>query len=259
MVRAVVVTGASRGFGRAVAVDLATRWPGSHFVLTARDPAALLETRRLMLERSASSSVCVQALDVSELSGMKANMAQLLASVPADHSSLCLVNNAGTLGPLQRITDCTDPAAIQAHMALNVTSPMVLCALAIQKAAATGTPLTIVNVSSLAAVQPFDCWASYCTNKAARDMFHRCIAEEAEQAGQDVRVLNYAPGPLDTEMQAQIRDVMPDVPLRSVFDGMHKEGKLLTAEESAHTLGLLLQEDSYKTGSHVDFYDVSKL
>lgn len=38
-------------------------------------------------------------------------------------------------------------------------------------------------------------------------MFNRCVQEEATQTGQDVRVLNYAPGPLDTLMQTQIREV----------------------------------------------------
>jgi NAD(P)-dependent dehydrogenase (short-subunit alcohol dehydrogenase family) len=39
------------------------------------------------------------------------------------------------------------------------------------------TALQIVNVSSLAAIQPFDSWGIYCTAKAAREMFHRVIAE----------------------------------------------------------------------------------
>jgi NAD(P)-dependent dehydrogenase (short-subunit alcohol dehydrogenase family) len=66
------------------------------------------------------------------------------------------------------------------------------------------TELIIVNISSLAAIQPFSTWGLYCTGKAARDMFFSTIA--AENRNGTVSVLNYAPGPLDTDMQTEIRD-----------------------------------------------------
>ena len=259
MVRAVIVTGASRGFGRSVAVELAKRWIGSTFILTARDQISLEETQRLVLDQSPGSLVRLHQMDLGDMSSIQGNLQTLLDSVPREHTSMCLVNNAGSLGPLERISELADPSVIQAHLGLNVTSPMMLCSLAVRKAVTSGVPLSIVNVSSLAAVQPFDCWMTYCTSKAARDMLHRCVAEEAKQAGQNVRVLNYAPGPLDTEMQSEIRNDMPDVPLKDEFAGMHSEGKLLTADQSAHILGQLLEEDTYESGAHVDYYDVSKL
>lgn len=52
---------------------------------------------------------------------------------------------------------------------------------------------------------------------------------------------------------------MPDVELRQVFQDMHSEGKLLTADESAEVLAGVLEEDRFESGSHIDFYDVSKL
>ena len=76
----------------------------------------------------------------------------------------------------------------------------------------------VVNVSSLCAVQAFDSWGIYCAGKAARDMYHAVLAQELTKqaaatvegtaggvSGRKMLVLNYAPGPLDTDMQKEIR------------------------------------------------------
>jgi sepiapterin reductase len=76
----------------------------------------------------------------------------------------------------------------------------------------------VVNVSSLSAVQAFDSKGIYCAGKAAREMYHAVLAQElANQAAVTVEgsaggisarkmlVLNYAPGPLDTDMQKELR------------------------------------------------------
>jgi sepiapterin reductase len=66
--------------------------------------------------------------------------------------------------------------------------------------------LVIVNISSLAAIKPFSTWSVYCMGKAAREMFHQVLAEEHKNSKSGVKVLNYAPGPLDTDMQKDIRE-----------------------------------------------------
>ncbi len=55
---------------------------------------------------------------------------------------------------------------------------------------------TVVNISSLMALRAQETWSLYCSGKAARDMFFRVVA--AEEKG--VTVLNYAPGPVLTDM-----------------------------------------------------------
>jgi sepiapterin reductase len=99
-------------------------------------------------------------------------------------------------------------------------------------------------------IEPFDCWSVYCSVKAARDMFHQCIATE-----NNVRVLNYAPGPLDTDMQKEIRDNMPNVPLKAVYTQMHQDKKLVSPHESAQKLLSLIIQDTFKNGAHLDYYE----
>ena len=103
-----------------------------------------------------------------------------------------------------------------------------------------------MNVSSLAAVQAFPTWGVYCAGKAARDMFTAVGA--SEMAGKvcscaalvengerklDARfvvqrplvsMLNYAPGPMDTDMQASLResDTM-DEGIKVYMSNMHAE------------------------------------
>ncbi len=56
-------------------------------------------------------------------------------------------------------------------------------------------------------------------------------------------------------MQEKIRNNMPPVPLRTLFEDMHKENKLVDPYISAKVLIKLLEDDVYENGSHVDFYD----
>ena len=58
-----------------------------------------------------------------------------------------------------------------------------------------------MNVSSLAAVTPFKTWGVYCAGKAFRDMYHRTLCLENGH----LKVVNYAPGAMDTDMQGEIR------------------------------------------------------
>ena len=89
----------------------------------------------------------------------------------------------------------------------------------------------------------------------------RNIAHEASiREGPDskrLKCLNYAPGPIDTEMQRQIRHDMPNVPLKQQYHDMHTQGQLIDPNVSARKRIRLLIEDSYESGSHIDFYEVS--
>lgn len=84
-----------------------------------------------------------------------------------------------------------DPAEVNSYWALNLTSTLCLTT-CILKAfpASPNLSRTVVNVSSLCALQPFKGWALYCAGKAARDMMFQVLAAEEPS----VRVLSYAPG-----------------------------------------------------------------
>ena len=113
----------------------------------------------------------------------------------------------------------------------------------------------VINISSLAALQPFETWGSYCAGKAARDSLFKNMAVEE---GEDWTVLNYAPGPLDTKM---IQDLLDDknthANIRSAFENMKSSNSLLTPEQSAKRLIEILNKPkgAFKSGDHIDYFD----
>jgi sepiapterin reductase len=109
-------------------------------------------------------------------------------------------------------------------------------------------PLTLVNMSSLAALQPFDCWSLYCCGKAARDQFFRSVALEFPH----VRVLNYAPGPCDTRLKTQILTEMPD---GNELKAQMQALDWIPVEKTVDVLLNLLLKNEFENGTHLDYYD----
>ena len=201
-----VVTGASRGLGRALAGALAAA--GARVVLVARDAGPLEEAAATI--RRAGGEAHAVAGDVADKDATYAiagQAAALLGSVDL------LVNNASTLGPvplrLLLDTDCED---LERALAVNLTGPFRLT-----KALAGAMVLrgqgTIVNVTSDAATVPYERWGAYGASKAALEQLGRVWA--AELAGTGVRVLSVDPGEMDTQMHAE---AMPDADRSQLAD-----------------------------------------
>ncbi|XP_019408917.1 PREDICTED: sepiapterin reductase, partial [Crocodylus porosus] len=166
---------------------------------------------------------------------------------------LLLINNAGSLGDVSKFfVDFTSPDEVNSYLAFNVTSALCLTS-SILKAFGKrpGLHRTVVNISSLCALKPFKSWTLYCTGKASRDMMFQVLALEEP----DVRVLNYAPGPLDTDMQELARTKTGDAELRQFFFDHKESGQLLDCSVSAQKLVTLLLDDTFSSGVHIDFYE----
>nr|XP_040054488.1 sepiapterin reductase a [Gasterosteus aculeatus aculeatus] len=253
-----IITGASRGFGRTVAREMSRLLkPGSALVLTARSVDELRALQAELAESEAGRAgllvECVVA-DLSEADGLESIVKASKVAFSEDMDHVLLVNNAASLGDVSRYAKSfTDMAEVDSYLSVNVSSSLCLTASVLQAfPQRPGQLRTVVNISSLCALQPFRSWVLYCTGKAARDMMFRVLAEEEP----DVRVLNYAPGPLDTAMQTVARSRTADPDVRKSFSDMFAQGQLLTCEASCSKLMKLLLEDGYTTGAHIDVYDV---
>uniref|UniRef100_A0A8C3V9E9 Sepiapterin reductase n=1 Tax=Catharus ustulatus TaxID=91951 RepID=A0A8C3V9E9_CATUS len=254
---ACVVTGASRGFGRSLARLLAPQLgPGSVLLLLARSEDA--DTGNGTGNGTGGGPglrvQCVPA-DLGSEEGMRRASAALRELLQdSSFGRLLLINNAGSLGDISKsFQDLSDLQEINTYFSFNISSALCLTSTALRAfGARPGCSRTVVNISSLCAREPFPSWALYCAAKAARDMMFRVLA--VEEPG--LRVLSYAPGPLDTDMQLLARTRTGDLGMRQKFQRMQEQGQLINSSVSAQKLLQLLQEDSFPSGAHVDFYDI---
>ncbi|ELW64036.1 Sepiapterin reductase [Tupaia chinensis] len=250
-----VLTGASRGFGRVLAQLLAPLLsPGSVLVLTARSDEAL---QQLEAELGAGRPG-LRLVRVPADLGSQAGLQKLLGALrelprPEGLQRLLLINNAATLGDVSKgFVDLPDAAEVNNYWALNLTSMLCLTSSLLKAFPdSPGLSRTVVNISSLCAQQPFKGWTLYCGGKAARDMMFQVLAAEEPS----VRVLSYAPGPLDTDMQQLARETSVDPDMRKKLQELKTKGELVDCSVSAQKLLSLLQKDTFKSGAHVDFYE----
>jgi NAD(P)-dependent dehydrogenase (short-subunit alcohol dehydrogenase family) len=185
--RVAIITGASRGLGRALAAGLATR--GWRLVIDGRDAEALAEARWEMPDE-----VVALPGDVTD----PAHRAALVAAANDLGGPDLLVNNAGILGPSpQPPLGAYPPEALREVYEVNVVAPLALAQLALPALrAAAGT---LVNITSDAAVEPYPGWGGYGSAKAALEQAGRVLAAE-EPA---VRVWSVDPGDLRTRMHQE--------------------------------------------------------
>ncbi|XP_068922695.1 sepiapterin reductase-like [Petaurus breviceps papuanus] len=247
-----ILTGASRGFGRSLALQLAPRLvAGSVLMLSARDSGAL----RSLSDELGAAWPKLQVLCVSADLGSEAGLQRLLVALPRppDLQRLLLINNAGTLGDVSKnVVDFADPAEVNDYWALNVTSTLCLTSGVLRAFHPNpGLKRTVVNISSLCAVKPFKSWSLYCAGKAARSMLFRVLAEEEPS----VRVLSYAPGPLDTDMHQEARQKTKDLEVRQAMNQLKERQSLVDCSVSAQKLLNLLVGDTFESGAHIDFFD----
>jgi benzil reductase ((S)-benzoin forming) len=131
------------------------------------------------------------------------NLTSDLENIQFDFSSekIILINNAGQIGHIQRISDQEQPD-FEEVLRVNTLAPMVLSWACLHHS--TGA-VKIANISSGAATRAIPGWAAYCASKAALDRFSETLQLEENEKGRDVKVWSVAPGVIDTAMQEKIR------------------------------------------------------
>jgi 3-oxoacyl-[acyl-carrier protein] reductase len=229
--RVALVTGASRGIGRAVAVTFAAH--GASVVIAARS-AALEETGAAI--RAQGGRVTVVSGDLRDEGFPR----ELITRCKKEHGRLdVLVNNAGVLLP--GLLGMIPAQGLRETFETNALATIHLTQYAIRLMDKRRDP-NIVNIASIAGTRGLDGVTGYAASKGAVVAFTRAAAQELAPKG--IRVNAIAPGIIDTAMT---RSLSEDVRRRRL--AAIAMGRVGTAEEVANVaLFLASSLASYVTG-----------
>ncbi len=213
-----IVTGASRGIGRAISIALARH--GATVVLAAREFSKLQETADIIDSHGGKSMIVTTDLLNED------SIKNLVNTTKNQFGWLdILINNAGVTHSAK--LEDTTTEVWQQCMQVNATAPFILCreALPLLKKSPTSH---IINISSVVGVKGYPLQSAYTASKHALRGMTMSLAEELN--GTNIRVHLICPGGVDTELIPQVR---PDL----------KSQDLMRPEEIAELVLYLVTHD----------------
>jgi benzil reductase ((S)-benzoin forming) len=161
-------------------------------------------------------------------------------SLKSHDDELIFINNAGTIGAIQRVSD-QSVSDLQEVMTVNAIVPMLFCQKVIQENP--GKKITLLNISSGAANRPIPSWAAYCSSKIALDRFSETLQLEENEKKAATRVYSVAPGVVDSKMQEKIRQSSQvDFSSLGNFIELHSKGELLDPKFVVNKLVALISK-----------------
>lgn len=186
--RVALVTGASRGLGRALTAELVRQ--GWRVIVDARDASRLAAS---VEDMDGHNRVVMVPGDVAD----PRHRLDLATAVAGAGGLDLLVNNASVLGPSPQPALADYPLPILDHVyAVNTIAPLAIFQLV---APHLRPGSCIVNVSSDAAVEPYEGWGGYGSSKAALDQVTAIIGAENPA----LRVYAFDPGDMNTDLHQQ--------------------------------------------------------
>lgn len=233
MMKLAIVTGASRGLGRAIAEELSKRdYEVVNFSRTQGDAPF----RHVSVDLSDSVSL-LHALE---------QMRPLIERA----DSLLVVQNAALIDPIHQVGQL-DSNQLMSHVQANLLAPMLLANHVLRYT----LPVSFIHVTSGAAKRPISGWSAYCATKAGLDHFTETLALELTDMHHRAALFN--PGVMDTSMQATIRasskDAFQDV---EQFQAYVAEGRLRSPETVARVLIEYMIDTPFENGKTYSIYDL---
>ena len=232
-----IITGGSKGIGLA----LANQYYNNGFKVYS-------------LARTVVSSLPFTQLKVDLINdGVASAFSSILNEINLNNiEKITLINNAGRLGKIGNL-ETIDGNDISETVTLNITIPLQLSGLFIKHTKGLKCAKTIFNISSGAAINPYQGWSVYCSSKAAIDMLTRVTALE----NTDYKILAIRPGVVATNMQEQIRKTnKEDFIALDKFITLHKNNQLSKPIEVAQKIYKIDVKNLFNSGELIDLRDL---
>jgi benzil reductase ((S)-benzoin forming) len=184
-VKQAIITGTSRGLGKAIALQLLEQ--GWDMIGISRNQS-IEHAKYIHVCADLADSNCVNALSL----GLNPKAEEYL-----------LIHNAGAMGEIGYVGEVSD-AMIQQGFQLNLITPSILTNRFLHETQ--HKKRTVVAITSGASKNAYDGWGIYCSSKAGLDAFFAVVMKELELRNDiNTRIYSIAPGVIDTSMQEQIR------------------------------------------------------
>ena len=222
-----ILTGASRGMGRAMAQQLLQRGEVTLLALSRGVDAALED-----VAAEAGSLLLQWPVDLADPLAAAQRVNDWLGSLHAPaFQSATLINNAGTVGRPAPLAQ-SDLADLSQALRVGLEAPLLLTSAFLRATRSWSAPRRVLNISSGLGRNAMGSQAPYCAAKAGMDHLSRAVAlEEAGEGG--ARIVSLAPGVIDTDMHIALRGADAGLfPDRSRFEKLKQDG-LLDSPESA--------------------------
>ena len=226
MQEAFLVTGASKGIGRSIALAIAN---SGHAVIALARESSELNDIILKLKSLNNQSIAIPC-DLGNSSDIL--QASKIISENFEHLS-GIIHNAGTIHPIANMMD-VERSEWERSIQVNLIGVQDLTN-RLDPFLGGDRHSRITTISSGAAKRSLHGWSAYCVAKAGLDMWAMCMAEEGEEG--NISALAIAPGIVDTEMQNDIRNAdQSSFPSLPNFIDYHKNGDLTNPDDVAKKL-----------------------
>lgn len=195
--------------------------------------------------------------DLSKIETIETTLTEVFSHLDnANTKKILLINNAGDLGPVNTIENL-NPKDINYTIQVNLVAPLILNAIFIKLTKEFNCKKEIINISSGAAINPYESWSLYCSSKAGIDMMTKVIAKEQKHHENGVKIVSIYPGIVDTDMQSKARNT-PKENFKSVqrFIDFYNNGELSSPKEVAKKIYKLDKTGKLTNGLILDIRNV---
>lgn len=168
-----------------------------------------------------------------------------------------LIHSAGSLSPIG-FSGEKNSDDYRRNILLNSAAPQILADAFLRALASFSGRGVLLFIGSGASRTAYAGWSGYCGGKAAVDQWVRSVGIELKARGDRCKVLCVAPGIVETDMQAEIRNTSDhDFPEVGMFISLYNEGGLKTPSEVSGQIWEMLDSNEFDNGEIFDLRDLS--
>ncbi|CAN7673683.1 SDR family NAD(P)-dependent oxidoreductase [Paenibacillus sp. LjRoot56] len=229
-----IITGASNGLGAALSRLLLSE------VTLVLGISRTMNNEIQQLAQDLNANYAFIAADLTQVERIEATLREIIESMDSSKvETITLINNAATVTPIKPIEACSSDEIVSS-IQLNLTAPILLTSCFIKETAKWAAKRSIINISSGSGQYPASSMSTYCSTKAALNMFTKCVAMEQKEEPNPVHMLTIDPGMMNTGMQQIARE--SDFELSSFFRKQSEEGHLAEPDTVARNILLELNQ-----------------